>query len=65
MVHTLMGQTSRMFMDTFILSDFISGIKLGGKVVVVEPSKEHGYIISVENVMYGSKSQLLVVEVAR
>jgi len=53
------------YVNNEYISDLISCIKLGGKVVVVEPSKEHGYIISVENVMYGSKSQLLVVEVAR
>ena len=53
------------YVNNEYISDFISCIKLGGKVVVVEPSKEHGYIISVENVMYGSKSRLLVVEVAR
>ena len=53
------------YVNNEYISDLISCIKLGGKVVVVEPSKEHGYIISVENVMYGSKSKLLVVEVAR
>jgi len=53
------------YVNNEYISDLISCIKLGGKVVVVEPSKEHGYIISVENVMYGSKSQLLVVELAR
>lgn len=56
---------SNSYVNNEYISDLISCIKLGGKVVVVEPSKEHGYIISVENVMYGSKSQLLVVELAR